>query len=205
MYREHIRLSISTHHPDMLVLGEAETGAEFFGLLSNGIPDIVLLDIALPDMSGIDIARRLKREHPDVKILVFSAENSAQTIKSMLDIGVNGFVGKRLGSGAVISEAIYSVMQGVDFYGADISEIIYRIYVSKKKTLKATSEFTEQEKRVIELSCDGQFGKEVAARLDVNLRTVDTHKRNIFKKLGINTTVEMVNYAMKTGIIKVND
>jgi DNA-binding NarL/FixJ family response regulator len=204
MFRENIRFAIETRHPDMCVVGEAETGAEFFALLANVAPDIVLLDIALPDMSGIDIARRLKRERPKIKILVFSAENTADTVQKLLEIGVEGFISKRRGSGDALSEAIRTVAMGEEYYGKDITEIMYRIYVAKKKTTEITSEFSEQERRIIELSRNGKQGKEIADILQISVKTVYNHKNNIYKKLGINNSLEMVKFAMEKGIIQMN-
>jgi DNA-binding NarL/FixJ family response regulator len=205
LFRFGVKAVIEKRHPDISIVGEAETGAQFFELLKATAADIVLLDIMLPDTTGIEIARRLKQEYPNLKILAISAENAASIVKEMLDIGIDGFFTKRMGGTDTLAEAIYSIMQGVEFYGQDISDIIYRIYVSKRKTETAKSEFTKTELRVIELCGQGLIGKEVAARLEVNLRTVDTHKKNIFRKLGINTTYEMIQYAVKNGIIEIGD
>jgi DNA-binding NarL/FixJ family response regulator len=101
------------------------------------------------------------------------------------------------------AEAIRSIMQGAEYYGKDISEIMYNIYVSKKKTTEVSAEFTPQEKRIIELCREGLPGKLIADRLEISLRTVDNHKQNIFRKLGINNTMEMVQYALKKGIIRI--
>jgi len=95
-------------------------------------------------------------------------------------------------------------MQGFDYFGTDISAIICRIYVAKKKTTKITSEFTEQEKRIIELCHEGLSAKLIADRLGITTRTADWHKSNIFSKLGINSTLEMVQFAVKNGIIEMN-
>jgi len=103
----------------------------------------------------------------------------------------------------MFAEAIRSIMQGVNYFGKDISEIIYSMYVSIKKTTEVTTEFTEQEKRIIELCREGLPGKIVADQLNISLRTVNNHKNNIFRKLGINSTAEMVNYALKMGIIRI--
>ena len=94
------------------------------------------------------------------------------------------------------------IMQGCEYFGKDISEIIYRIYVSKKGTTQVSQEFTEQEKRIIELCHEGLPGKLIADRLCISLRTVDNHKNHIFRKLGISNTMEMVRYALKNGIIR---
>jgi DNA-binding NarL/FixJ family response regulator len=202
MFREALRLAIETGNDDLSVVGEAETGAEFFARIGGAQPDIVLLDIALPDMNGIDIARRLKNERPEIKILVISAENSNSTIKSMVGIDVDGFIGKRYGGFDGCVKAIRTVALGEKYYGKDISEIMYRIYVAKKQTTQITSEYTAQERRIIELSRDGLIAKEIATRLNISVKTVYNHKNNIFLKLGINNTLEMVKFAIEKGIIK---
>jgi len=151
LFRLGVRTAIENRHPDLCIAGEAETGVELFSLLAEVAVDILLLDIALPDMSGIDIACRLKKERPEIKILAISAENTAPTVQAMIEAGIEGFISKRHGGVDVFAEAIRTIIQGMDYFGKDISEIMYRIYVSKKKTAEVTSEFTVQEKRIIEL------------------------------------------------------
>ena len=202
LFRLGVKTAIENRHSDLRIAGEAESGAELFTLLTKVAADIVLLDIALPDMSGIDVARRLKTEYPQIKILAISAENATPVVQAMLDSGIEGFISKRHGGVDAFAEAIRSIVQGMEYYGKDISEIIYRIYVSKKRTAEVTSEFTQQEKRIIELCREGLPGKLIADRLGISLRTVNNHKSNIFCKLGINSTLEMVQYAVKNGIVQ---
>jgi len=198
-------MSIELGHPDITVVGEAKSGAAFFELLETvEAVDMVLLDIALPDMSGIDIARRLKSERPEIKILAITADNSTTTIEKMLEIGIEGFVHKTNSNNDTPVGAIRSIMQGLEYFGRDITAIISRIILAKKKNAQATPEFTEQEKRIIELSHEGLPAKLIADRLNISLRTVNWHKYNIFRKLGINNTVELVKYGLKMGIIRVN-
>ena len=203
LFRLGIKAAIENRHPDLRIVGEAASGMELFTLLATITPDIVLLDIVLPDMNGIEIARRMKSERPEIKILAISAENTASVVQAMLDTGIEGFISKRHGGVDTFAEAIRSIVQGVDYYGKDISEIIYRIYVSKKKTAEVPNEFTEQEKRIIGLCKEGLPGKLIADRLEISLRTVNNHKNHIFRKLGITNTMEMVQYAVKRGIIQI--
>ena len=202
LFRIGVRTAIQERHPDIQIIGEAETGADFFALLRIALPDIVLLDIMLPDTTGIEIAQRMRQEYPDIKILAISAENTADVVRKMLDIGIEGFLTKRMGGVDTLAEAIRSVMDGFDYFGKDISDIIYRIYTAKTNTKETTIEFTQQEQRIIELCHQGMFAKEIATRLNINSRTVEKHKENIFKKLGINSTHEMLQYALKNGIIR---
>ena len=173
-----------------------------FRLLETVTPDIILLDIILPDTTGIEIARKLRKEKPAIKILAISAENTTDVVQAMINIGIEGFISKRQGSPGDIVEAIRAIMDGYEYFGSDISSIIFKIYVSKKKTADVTPEFTGREKEIILLCRSGLLSKEIASRLDISPRTVDNHKANIFKKLGINNTLEMVQYATKNGIIR---
>ena len=203
LFRLGVKTVIEKRYQDIKIVGEAETGKQFFNLLKTIQADIVLLDIMLPDTTGVEIACRLKQEYPDIKILAISAEQTEDVVKKMLDIGIDGFITKRMGGVNTLVEAIYSVMNGFNFFGKDIADIINQIYISKKKTIAETADFTAQEKHIIELCQKGMYAKEIANHLNITPRTVEKHKENIFKKLGLNTTVEMIQYALKNGIIRV--
>ena len=205
LFRLGVKTAIKENYPDIDIVGEAATGADFFGLLKTVQADIVLLDIMLPDTTGIEIARILKEKYPKLKILAISAENTADVVQQMLNIGIDGFITKRTGDIDSLVEAIRSIMLGFEFFGKDISDVIRRIYLSKKRTVTVSKEFTPQEKRIIELCYEGLLAKEIAAQLEISPRTVEAHKTNIFAKLGINNTAEMIKYALKNGIIRVQD
>lgn len=203
LFRLGVKTAITNGHADISIVGEADSGTALFRLLETTNPDIILLDIILPDMTGIDIARRIKKEYPGIKILAISAENTAGVVQDMLDIGIEGFISKRQGGADEIAQAIRAIMNGYDYFGNDISAIIYKIYVSKKRTAEVTAEFTTREREIIELCREGLLSKQIADRLSISSRTVDNHKSNIFRKLGINNTMEMVQYALKNGIIRI--
>ena len=196
------RLGISTalkSQPEKYnVVGEASNAAEFFQIIETTDADIVLLDIHLPDQSGIEIARKLIQLRPAMKILVLSAENDAETISKLIETGINGFISKN----ATMKElfiAINYIEEGAEYFGKDISKIIRDIKVAKKD---GKEQFTERENEIIALCSEGLTAKEIAERMYINVATVNTNKNNIFKKLGINNSVELVIYAMKNGIIK---
>ena len=121
----------------------------------------------------------------------------------MLDAGVDGFISKQQGDTNELAKAIRLVMSGSEYYGCDISSLVYEVFVAKKKSTTATDEFTPREKEVISLCRDGLSCKEIAMRLGISTSTVNTYKERIFSKLGINSTMEMVQYALKNGIIRV--
>ncbi|MDR1950727.1 MAG: response regulator transcription factor [Bacteroidales bacterium] len=205
LFRMGLKAIFHAEHPDIRVVGEAEDGKQLFALLPSTPADIVLLDINLPGMNGVEIARRLRSEYPDMKILAISAENTAETVQAMLEAGIDGFISKQKSNADELGMAIRTVMSGLEFFGRDISSIIFDVYVSKKKTTAVTKEFTEREREIILLCRDGLLCKEIADRLDISINTVNTHKKRIFAKLGINNTIEMVQYALKTGIIRIEN
>ena len=204
LFRLGVKIAIKDNYPDIDIVAEAETGAELFALLKVKKVDIILLDIMLPDISGIEIARQLKKEYPDIKILAISAENAPEIVQQMVSVGINGFITKRVGSVGILVDAIRSIMSGFEYFGKDISVILHEIYVSEKKNEEITSEFTPRERQIIELCHKRLHAKEIAKRLEISPRTVSVHKNNIFKKLGIGNTYEMVQNAIQKGIIRVD-
>jgi DNA-binding NarL/FixJ family response regulator len=203
MFRTGLRAYIESNCDDISVLGEAESGEELLSLPKLAIADITLLDIELVGMNGIEAARRLKHKHPAIKILAVSALTTQEVVDAMLSTGINGFISKRRGSYENVVEAIRSVYSGYDYFGADISEIIFNIYLNAKKTAKVTSEFTPRERQIIELCGLGLSARKIAERLFIDSRTVEHHKQNIFDKLDIHSTYELIQYAIKNGIIKI--
>ena len=205
LFRIMLKATFASGYPDIRVVGEAENGEQLFSVLASTPTDLVLLDVNLPGMGGAEIARRLRSDYPALKILAVSAENTADTVKSMIDAGIDGFISKQRGSDDELAEAIRTIMSGLEYFGRDIAAIIFDVYVSKKKTTTVTPEFTAREREVIHLCRDGLMSKEIAARLGISVRTVVTHKEKIFSKLGINNTMEMVQYALKNGIIRIEN
>ena len=200
-----LRTAIVQSHADIVIVGEAANGLEFFRLLetaAGAAADMVLLDIRLPDVSGIDIAKRLKSERPEMKILVVSHENATETVERMVDTGVDGFISKQQSNSGILVQAILAIMQGHEYFGQDIANIISQIYVAKKGVMEVLSMFTKQERLIIEYCHEGLTAKEIADRLCLTAKTIEWHKSNIFSKLGINSTREMVRFAVKNGIIR---
>ena len=176
------------------------TAAQLFEALEAGTPcDIVLLDILMPDTNGVEVAERLRREYPDIKIIVLSIDNREFTLIQLLKIGMDGFVSKS----SPLSEiplAIDSVANGVPFYGRDIS-ILIRDITDAKLNNKNIAALSKREIEIIKACCDGLMGKEIADKFHISLRAVNSHKTNIFNKLGLSSSVEMVRFAIEHGII----
>ena len=157
----------------------------------------MLLDIVMPGMDGIELARRMREEQPDVALLVLSSDTSIATLDPLLHIGIDGFLPKTSDEHAMLA-AIRSVADGYEYFGTDIARLIDRISFAKGAS---DSMFTPRELDVIRLSCKGLQYKEIAGELGIKYLTVVTIKNNIFRKLGINNTVELVLYAIKKELI----
>ena len=205
LFRMGLKNTLQTACSDIHVAGEADSGEALFALPALATADLVLLDINLPDMGGAEIARRLTRDYPEIKILAISAENDNKTVQYMIDAGIDGFISKQNSDADELMQAIHSVMNCEEYFGRDIASIIYDVYVAKKKTTVITPEFTGREREIILLCREGLICKEIANRLNISTNTINFHKKNIYQKLGINNTVEMVKYAMATGIIRMGN
>jgi len=203
LFRKSLISGFQCECSEIFVVGDVASGDELFRLLETNSTDLILLDINLPDIGGYEIAKRLRNDYPEIKIIAVSCENSPEIILSMIEAGINGFVSKQNCEPKELSNAIQSVMNGADYFGRDISAILFNIYVSKKKNTTVTDEFTNREREIIKLSCEGLMVKEIADHLGLSIHTVVSHKRKIFLKLGINNQMEMVKYALKKGIVGV--
>jgi DNA-binding NarL/FixJ family response regulator len=185
---------------DMEIVGEAGSAFEFFELLKRTTADLVLLDILLPDVSGIDIARQLRRKYPMIKILVLSSEEDKKMLELLVDIGIDGFISKDSPFNELVA-AIEAISEGGHYFGRDIARLMYCVRVSKPSV--SNSIFTHREEEIITLCAQGLTAKEISAKLNISMKTVITHKYNIFKKLGINSCVELVSYVLKNNIVHI--
>lgn len=199
---ELVRVGVATtlrNTPHELTISVASAD-ELFAALQDGKPcDILLLDILMPGTNGIEVAQRMRNEFPEVKIIVLSVDSREYTLVQLLQIGVDGFVSKR-GPLNEITSAIDTVSEGVPFYGRDIA-ILIRDITDAKLNKQNTAALTKRELQIIKACCDGLLGKEIAENLHISLRAVNSHKTNIFNKLGLSTSVELVRFAIEHGII----
>lgn len=176
------------------------TATQLFEALEAGTPcDLVLLDILMPDTNGVEVATRLRKEYPDIKIIVLSIDNREFTLMQLLKIGMDGFVSKSSPL-SDIPLAIDSVANGVPFYGRDIA-ILIRDITDAKLNNRNIGALSKREVELIKACCDGLMGKEIAEKFHISLRAVNSHKTNIFNKLGLSSSVEMVRFALEHGIV----
>lgn len=194
-----IKSMLTLDHPEMNVIGEAESGATLLELLKTLHPDIILLDILMPGMSGVEIVKILKKNYPDIKILMISSYTENNTLLDLVELGIDGFISKGQPA-AELDLAVHDIVRGNSYFGADISKMIREVTMNKRHEMKGI-DFTDKELAIIRLCCQGLISKEIADRLGISPRTVEGHKATIFKKIGFNTTLELVCYAIKNNII----
>lgn len=194
-----VKASLMSYKDEINVAGEASSADELFSILPDKKVDVVLLDIQMPGMSCEDAVRKLKKDFPKLKILILSSINEDEIIYRLIKVGIDGFVPKTTNI-EKIKTAIRNVYSGLSYYGVDITKIMGR---SNQDTPSSSlAELTEREKEVIVLCCDGLLSKEIASRLNISHRTVEMHKSNVFKKLGINNTIELLKWSIEHGFVK---
>ncbi len=181
------------------VVGTADCAEALRSLMKEKVADVILLDLILPGESGVEIARELRKQGSTMRILVLSAETTRETISELVRIGIDGFINKSV-SPEELKTAIEYVADGLEYYGRDIARIL-RDFSNARKGLKTN--FTKRESEILELCARGLSAKDISRRLDISINTVNSHKDNIFKKLGINSSLELVRWSIDHSIISI--
>ena len=203
LFREGLKLLLSTqdfvHH-----IYEASNGREFIESLSLVDCDVVLMDIEMPEMNGIEATREALRLHPDLKIIVLSMYGDEQYYYKMIDAGAKGFMLKNTGIENVIT-AIKKVAAGENFFS---EELLFSILnnmrdSNKTETESPDSEISEREMEILYHVCKGKSNQEIADELFISKRTVDKHRANLLSKTGCRNTAALVMYAIKNNIIEI--
>jgi two-component system, NarL family, response regulator NreC len=202
-------VSLISLNPDFEVVGEALNGKIAVELALLKEPDIVLMDISMPELSGLDATRIIKKKLPDVKVLVLSAYDNEEYVVQVLQSGANGYLLKNILPDDLYS-AIKAVNDGLAFFSPTISKIMLESYL--KKIMPGASiagdndlssyvgPLTAREREILQLIAEGKSHQQIAELLYISVRTVDTHRNNIIKKLNLHDTASLVTYAIKHGI-----
>ena len=199
---ELIRIGVSSvlHDTTHVVSISAACAEDLFAALESGTScDLLLLDILMPGANGFEVAKRMRTEYPDTKIIVLSVDTKEYVITRLMQIGIDGFISKN-GPLEEVKLAIDSVAEGVPFYGRDLA-VLVRDIVDAQPNKRSSALLTKRELEIIEACCAGLLGKEISEKFHISLRAVNSHKTNIFNKLGISSSVEMVRFALEHGII----
>ena len=195
-----LKLLLDKKTDNMKIVAVANTGTEVFDLLQKNKIDIFLIDIEMPEMSGLDIAKNIIKKDPESKIIIFSTHSTRKAIEQALDIGVKGYLTKEDSSKNLIS-AINEVYDGNTFFSQKIANFVFNSFIAKKNPKKVKNELSSRETEVLKLIAEGFSKKEIADKLTISINTVNIHRKNIMGKLDIHNAVELTKYAIKEGFI----
>lgn len=203
LFREGL-INLLSDTPEIEVVAHAENGKIAVEKAINFKPDIVLMDIGMPVLSGIDATALLKSKMPDIKIIALSMHSDKHFIKGMLEAGANGYLFKNCTYSQLI-DAIETVIAGKKYLSAEITEVLIDDYLDKgESTEESIEDLTEREFEVLKLFAEGKSTRDISEQLFVSVKTVGTHKQHILKKLNLNSTVDIIKYALKKGIISLH-
>jgi DNA-binding NarL/FixJ family response regulator len=197
--------SLIRSHQEWEVCGEAADGREAVKQCMQLRPDLLILDICLPHLNGLDAARQILKHNPDQKILVLTNVESDQVIRGCLEAGVRGWV---LKSDSVdeLTAAIEALRQNRSSFSSRVSNLILHGYLkphSVNPTLVLPARLSGREREVVQLVSEGKTSKEIAELLGVSVKTAETHRSNVMLKLRLHSTVELVMYAIRNEIVHV--
>jgi two-component system invasion response regulator UvrY len=184
---------------DYQVKLEAENGIDMLHKLKeNEVPNVVLLDVEMPEMNGFDTAAYLKAHYPGLYVLVITMEDTESTLLRMIQLGVKGFLSKNVEVDQ-LRMAIDQVSQGKFFYTEELAEKLVRSVSSKEPPVKV--DLTDSELELIRRSCSEYTYKEIADMMNLSPKTVENYRASLFEKLKVKTRVGLVMYAIKTGLV----
>ena len=194
------------HEPDIEVVGEASNGAEAVELVSKLKPDIVIIDVAMPHMNGIEATKKIKEILPGTKILVLTGYDYDEYIFSLLEIGAAGYLLKDV-SGDDLVGAVRAVYQGEPvLHPAVMRKLMNRFKTpTTRQTDTPIDVLSEREMEVLKLAVSGKSNKDIADGLNISLRTVQAHMRSIFNKLGVGSRSEAIVSGLKKGWFSLED
>jgi two-component system response regulator NreC len=199
--RQGIR-SVIAHDPGIKVVGEAGDGKEAVQLAIDKSPDIVIMDITLPLLNGLEASHQILKQNKKIKILILSMHDNRAFIENALGSGVRGYILKDYATDEIV-RAIREVYEGRYFLSSKISSFVVQDYVDKKKKkmqLRSISILTDREREILQLVAEGLNNKEIAKRLKLALKTVLVHRNNIMRKLDIHNQAQLIRFALKEGI-----
>jgi DNA-binding NarL/FixJ family response regulator len=192
-------------HAGWEIVGEAHTGREAVSKTEELKPDVVILDISMPDLNGVDAAKRIRKASPDTEVLILSVHYSDQLIRDILEAGVRGYIVKS-DSDRDLVIAVETLANHKPFFTPRATEVMLTNF-NEGKTKADLPEtmrdrLTSREREIVQLLAEGKSSKEVASSLNISVKTAETHRANIMRKLQLHTVSELVRYAVRNQIIE---
>jgi DNA-binding NarL/FixJ family response regulator len=202
LMREGIR-SLIDDYPDIKVVGEAEDGRSAVTLAHKLRPDVVLMDIAMPLLNGLDATRRIKRDHPEINVLVLTMYDHEEYVRQVLEADASGYVLKRAAATELVA-AIRAVARGEAVLSPSVTRIVLGDYLSKESRQAEAEQdkLTLREREVLQLIAEGYTSREIAGILSLSIKTVQSHRSSIMQKLDLHDRGDLIKYAIQKKIIE---
>jgi DNA-binding NarL/FixJ family response regulator len=187
-------------HPGWRVIAEASDGKQALELALNEKPDVAILDVSLPTLNGLAVTRHLRKECPRVRVLLFTMHDDDETVSAGLAAGARGYVLKS-DSENHLEAAISALGANLPYFSAPVSELLLDAALNERKRSPLEA-FTTRELEVAQLIAEGNGNKQIARRLDISIKTVESHRAAAMRKAGVRTAAELVRFAIKHNLIQ---
>jgi DNA-binding NarL/FixJ family response regulator len=201
--RDGIRALLSLHD-DIEIVGEAATGQEAIEKTEELMPDIIIMDIAMPGMDGLEATRRIVKHNPKARVLILSQHDDKEYILSAIKAGCAGYLPKRA-LGSELITAIRAVYRGDSFLYPSAATALIKDYRSQAQDGDAYDQLTPREREILKLIAEGHTSREISEMLFISLKTVMGHRTKIMEKLSIHNRTELIKYAMRKGILSLEN
>lgn len=199
MFLEGITSILNTFE-NIIVLGTAKNGEEALKLLPNFIPDVLITDIDMPQIDGIELTEQVKSLYSDIKIIAVSSHYKSTVISKAIQAGIDGYILKNTGK-LELYKAIESVNNEEKYFTNEVKEIINNSIFNAKETKENTVNLSDREKEVLIHISDEKSSQEIAEILSLSIYTIETHRKNLMRKIGTKNVVGLVKYAIQQGIV----
>ena len=196
---------IADARSDWEVCGEASTGSEALTVAAALKPDIIVMDISMPDMNGLEATREILKDSPGTEVLILSMHESDQMVYDVLGAGARGYILKR-DAGTNLIEALEALRQHKLFFTSQVSEVVLSGFLGRTAPASgadsSSSRLSPRERQIVKLVAESKPNKEVAFILQISVKTVESHRANIMEKLGLHSVTELVRYAIRNNIVE---
>jgi two-component system nitrate/nitrite response regulator NarL len=196
--------SCLARHESVKVVGEASDGDEAVRKARELNPDLILMDISMPRMNGLAVTELLRKESPRTKVLILSVHSNKEYIFRVIQAGAHGYVSKEAPPEELV-RAIESVFEGEPFFSEDIARAALNQFVASGGKKEPFAQLTSRERQVLVLIAEGQSNKEIANRLGIGVRTIETHRERIMRRLDIHSVAGLTKFAIANGMVSLDE
>jgi DNA-binding NarL/FixJ family response regulator len=186
--------------PGWLIAAEATNGRDAVALAAQLRPDIVVLDLTMPELNGLEAARQIAAADPSARILILTAHESEQLVREVLNAGARGYVLKS-DAGRTLVAALQALLGGGSYFTSNVARMVLDGYL-RSETTDAAQTLSAREREIVQLLAEGNSNKDIARVLNISVKTAETHRSNVMRKMGFESLAELVRYAVRNKIIE---